>query len=78
MCNARSRGEGRGEGEIRTEFGDESSDLVFDGGLVQIISTNGTGVGADIPGPHGDSVPFLNLEARGCPDKGMEGRQTVT
>ena len=39
--------------------------LVFNARLVQIVSANGAGVCADGPGPHGHSIPFLDLEALG-------------
>ena len=39
--------------------------LVFDGWFVEGIATDGAGFGAGIPGPHGDGVPFFDLEAGG-------------
>ena len=43
--------------------------LIFDGRFVERITTDGAGVGANVPGPHGDGVPFFDFEARrggGC------------
>ena len=37
--------------------------LILDGGLVEGVAADGAGVGANVPGPHGDRVPLLDLEA---------------
>lgn len=42
--------------------------LVFDGRLVEGVTADGAGVGADVPGPHCDGVPFADLG-------GEEGRR---
>lgn len=36
--------------------------LVFDAWFVEVVSADGTGVGADIPGPHRHGIPFLDLK----------------
>lgn len=38
--------------------------MIFNTRFVQRITTNGTGIGTDIPGPHGHGVPFFNFKAR--------------
>jgi len=40
--------------------------LIFDAGFVEGITTYGAGVGANVPGPHGDGVPFFDFEAGWC------------
>ena len=37
--------------------------LILDGGLVEGVAADGAGVGTNVPGPHGDRVPLLDLEA---------------
>ena len=37
--------------------------LVLDGGLVEGVAADGAGIGANVPGPHGDRVPLLDLKA---------------
>lgn len=37
--------------------------LVLYAWFVQVVSTDGAGVGADGPGPHGNSIPLLHFEA---------------
>jgi len=37
--------------------------LIFYAGFIQVVSADGAGVGADGPGPHGDCIPLLHLEA---------------
>jgi len=38
--------------------------LIFNGGLVERITANGAGISANVPGPHGDGVPFFDFEER--------------
>lgn len=38
--------------------------LIFNGGLVERIAANGAGISANVPGPHGDGVPFFDFEER--------------
>ena len=37
--------------------------LILDGGLVEGVAADGAGVGTNVPGPHGDRVPLLDLKA---------------
>ena len=37
--------------------------LVFDAGLIETVATNGARIGANIPTPHGDGVPFFDFKA---------------
>lgn len=42
------------------------TNLVLDGGLVEVVAADGARVGADVPGPHRHGIPLLDLEARRC------------
>ena len=37
--------------------------LILDAGLVEAIAADGASIGTDVPRPHRDGIPLLNLES---------------